>query len=48
MFANFKVIKMCLDVEYNSDSFWIYVWVLNFLDWKKKCFIMVKNDWIVW
>jgi hypothetical protein len=35
LIANFKTMKMCLDVEYNSDSFWICVWVLNFWDWKK-------------
>jgi hypothetical protein len=35
LIANFKTIKMCLDVEYNSYSFRISVWVLNFLDWKK-------------
>jgi plasmid rolling circle replication initiator protein Rep len=29
LIANFKAMKMCFDVEYNSDSFRICVWVLN-------------------
>jgi len=35
LITDFKAIKMCLDVEYNSDSFRICVWVLNLEDWKK-------------
>jgi hypothetical protein len=35
LITDFKAMKMCLDVEYNSDSFRICVWVLNLEDWKK-------------
>jgi hypothetical protein len=38
LFVDFEAMKMCLDVEYNSNSFWIFVWVSNFWDWKKVFF----------